>query len=427
MPQAARLPAALVRTALVRMAQRARVEAVLVSAALFGANALSYLLNMLAARALAPDVYGTLGSLLAVIVVGAVPAMGMQTVAALHVARAATGAADGVVSTEQQLLRTGLGGATVVGLLAVVATPLLVALLHLPSGWPVVWLGVALAPLTLLGVFHGVLQGRRRFAMLALLVGVEGVGKVGGALTGLFAFHSLAATLAGMAAGAVLAAGAGWWVCGRRRPQRSPVALAGEVLHASQAILGLVLLVNLDIVLARHNLSGAQAGDYAVGVIITKIAYWLPQAVAVIVLPRFVDERHRRRAVPIALAVIALLDAWVVLPTLLYGPAIIRLIGGTRYGEHVTAAWLFALLGSLLALVQLLLYSRIASADRRCASAVWAAVIIEILLVTIWLDDSVTAVASAALTSVALLVLAGLAIEYRTARRPLGLLVPGEQ
>jgi len=412
-PQAARLSAPL------RTAQRARIEAALVSVALFGANSLSYLLNMVAARALAPDVYGALGSLLAVIVVGAVPAMGMQTVAALHVAGAPAGAPDATVAAERQLVRTGLGGAAVVGVLATAATPLLGALLHLPSGWPVVWLGLALAPLTLLGVFHGVLQGHRRFAVLALLVGVEGVAKVGGALTGLLAFRSTAATLAGMAAGCALAALVGWLVCGRRRPQRSPVALAGKVLHASQAILGLVLLVNLDIVLARHNLSGAQAGDYAIGVIITKIAYWLPQAVAVIVLPRFVDEQHRRRAVPVALAVIALLDAWVVLPTLLYGPAIIRLIGGPGYGTHVTAAWLFALLGSLLALVQLLLYSRIASADRWSATAVWAAVVAEILLVTLWLDGSVTAVASAALTSVALLVLAGLLIEYRSARRPI--------
>jgi hypothetical protein len=269
-----------------------------------------------------------------------------------------------------------------------------------------------------------VLQGHQRFAALALLVGVEGVAKVGGAMAGLLAFRSTAATLAGMAAGSALAALVGWWLCGRRRPRRAGVAslaLAGEVLHASQAILGLVLLVNLDIVLARHNLSGPEAGDYAIGVIITKIAYWLPQAVAVIVLPRFVDERHRRRAVPVALAVIALIDVWVVLPTVLYGPEIIRLIGGPGYGTHVTAAWLFAVLGSLLALVQLLLYSRIASSDRRSAMAVWAAVAAEILLVTLWLDDSVTAVASAALTSVALLVLAGLAIEYRSARRPLSL------
>jgi len=107
----------------------------------------------------------------------------------------------------------------------------------------------------------------------------------------------------------------------------------------------------------------------------------------------------------------------VVLATVVSGSTIIRFIGGDGYGSHVTAAWLFALLGSLLALVQLLLYSRIASADRKSATAVWAAVVLEILLVSLWFDGSVTAVASAALASVALLVLAGLVIEYVSARR----------
>jgi O-antigen/teichoic acid export membrane protein len=414
------VPQVAVRGVTERTSRRLRMEAALVSIALLGANALSYLLNMVAARALAQDVYGALGSLLALVVVGAVPAMGMQTVAALHVARAIPGRST--VDVERQLIRTGLGGAAVVGTLAILAAPLLMVLLHLPSGWSVVWLGLALAPLTLLGVFHGVLQGHRRFAMLALLVGVEGTTKVGGALAGLLAFGGITATLAGMAAGSALAAAVGWWLCGRRRPRRAAAGsprLAGEVLHASQAILGLVLLVNLDIVLARHNLTGAEAGDYAVGAVITKIAYWLPQAVAVIVLPRFVDERHRRRTVPLALVVIVLLDVWVVLLTVRYGPQIIRLIGCPGYGSHVTAAWLFAVLGSLLALVQLLLYSRIASADRRSATAVWAAVVAETVLVTFWLDGSVTEVACAALVSVALLVLAGLAIEYCSARRPL--------
>ena len=60
------------------------------------------------------------------------------------------------------------------------------------------------------------------------------------------------------------------------------------MLHASQAMLALVLLVNLDLVLARHQLA-AQAGGYAVGAVVTKIAYWLPQAVGVLVLPRMAD------------------------------------------------------------------------------------------------------------------------------------------
>ena len=396
--------------------QRLRLQAGLVSMALFGANALSYLLNVIAARALAPDLYGALGSLLALVVVGAVPAMGMQTVAALHVAGLRASGGD-VAAGERRLLRTGLGAAAVVGLVALVAAPALVALLHLPSAWPVVWLALALVPLTVLGGFHGTLQGRQRFDRLALLVAVEGLTKVGGGLAGLILLRSTSATLARMAAGSAVAAAVGWWVCGRRRPSRAAGGLAGRVLHAIQAILGLVLLMNLDIVLARHNLSGAQAGDYAIGAIITKIAYWLPQAVAIIVLPRFVDEEHRGRMVWLALVVIAALDVWVVLVTALWGTEVVRLIGGAEYGAHLPSVWLFAVLGSLLALVQLLLYSRIASTDRRSTAAVWAAVAVEVALVTWWFDGSVSAVATAALVSAGLLVLAGVTIEYRGVRR----------
>jgi hypothetical protein len=400
----------------VEVASRVRVEAALVSIALFGSNALAYLLNVVAARALAPDVYGALGSLMALIVVGAVPAMGLQTVAALHVAGRPR---DELVAQERRLLRAGLGASVVVGLVTVAAVPPLVVLLHLPSGWPGLWLALILAPLTLTGVFNGILQGQRRFGRLALLVCVEAGCRVGGGLVALVAFRGTAATLAGMAAGSLLAAMIGWWLCGARRPRREPARLTREALHATQAILGLVLLVNLDIVLARHDLTGAQAGDYAIGVVITKIAYWLPQAVGVIMLPRLVDEHSRRRAVPAALAVIALLDVWVVLATALAGGRIVRLIGGPAYGSHVHAVWLFAVLGSLLALVQMLLFSRIASADRRSTTAVWVAVAAEILLVTLWLGDSVAEVASAALISVTLLVVAGMVIEYRSRRRPL--------
>lgn len=407
--------------------QRMRLEAVLVAVALCASNALSYLLNVMAARALAPDVYGALGSLLALIVVGSVPASGLQTVAALHVAaRAGNGDSNAVRDRAGRLLRAGLGAAAMVGLLTAAAAPAVVALLHLPGASPVLWLAVVLAPLALAGVFNGILQGQRRFGRLALLVCVETGCRVGAGLAALLLWRTTDATLAGMAAGSLLAAGFGWWLCGGPRPRRAPAGvapdgvapagLAREVAHATLAMLGLVLLVNLDIVLARHNLSGAQAGDYAIGVVITKIAYWLPQAVAVIVLPRLVDEHSRRRAVPAALGVIALIDAWVVLGTVLGGPRVITLIGGPGYGGHVHAVWLFAVLGSLLALVQLLLFSRIASDDRRSTAAVWAAVVVELLLVTLWLDDSVASVASAALASAVALVAAGLVIEYRSRR-----------
>ncbi len=68
-------------------AANARVSALLVSAGVAGTQLASYLLNVIAARLLVPAAFGELGSLLAVLVIGSVPAMGMQTVTALRVAR----------------------------------------------------------------------------------------------------------------------------------------------------------------------------------------------------------------------------------------------------------------------------------------------------------------------------------------------------
>ncbi|MGH3648606.1 MAG: hypothetical protein ACRDTM_15710, partial [Micromonosporaceae bacterium] len=176
------------------------------------------------------------------------------------------------------------------------------------------------------------------------------------------------------------------------------------------------LLINLDVVLARHHLPAAAAGDYAVGAILTKIALWLPQAVGVVVLPRLADPADRRRTMPWALGLIALLDSAVVLVAVVFGPLLFTFIGGARYGFHGGQAWMFACLGSMLALAYLLLYSRIATADRWSSAAVWVAVVAEIGLATFWLHGSVVQVAAAALVSVGSLVAVGLAIEYRARR-----------
>lgn len=399
-----------------RAARRARVEAILVSVALAGNNALSYLLNIIAARLLAPDLFGELSSLLALLVVGVVPAMGLQTVVALRVARWRTNRLDPARSAP--LFGLGLLTSATVAAVALLAAPLLVALLHLDGPAPALCLAVALAPLTLLGLFHGTLQGTRRFGALACLIFLEGAGKVGGSLLGLLVWGDSTAALAGAAAGSLLTAGVGWLLCGRPRPGRTGRRNAGEVLHATQAMLALVLLVNMDLVLARHHLPAAESGQYALGAIVTKIAYWLPQAVGVLVLPRLVDSADRRRALPLALAVCAALDAVVLAATALFGDELLTLIGGARYDGATMALWPFALTGSLLALVQILLFARLADNDRRVTVLMWAAVLVEITLVTVWLHGSALEVVGAAALTVGLLAAAGAVVELRAWRRP---------
>ncbi len=185
--------------------------------------------------------------------------------------------------------------------------------------------------ITMIGLSYGVLQGTQRFAALAGMLAFEAVGRIGGTVIGLVVFRSATGALAGTAIGAASSPTAGWVVCGRPRPARHHKGHVGEVLHAVQAMLALVLLVNLDLVLARHHLPAHEAGEYAVGAIVTKIAYWLPQAVAILVLPRLASEEGRRTMVPRALAICAALDAVVVLGAATMGPTIVAVIGGDEY------------------------------------------------------------------------------------------------
>jgi O-antigen/teichoic acid export membrane protein len=299
------------------------------------------------------------------------------------------------------------------------ATPLLMALLHLDSPTPSILVALALTSITFTGLCYGILQGQHRFTALAALILTDAVGRVGGALVGLVVTRTATGALAGTAIGAAAVAIVGWLVTGRPRPRKHGISHVRDVLHAVSAMLALVLLVNLDLVLARHYLPAHDAGEYAVGAIVAKIAYWLPQAVAILVLPRLASEQGRRRMVPIALAVCAALDLVVVAGSALLGPTVVSVIGGADYADSPIPVWPFALVGSMLSLVQILLFSRIASNDRRSTLLIWGAVAVEIVLVTTWLNGALTQVVTAAVVATGTLVCAGALVELRSRREPI--------
>ncbi|SDI50545.1 Membrane protein involved in the export of O-antigen and teichoic acid [Actinokineospora alba] len=391
---------------------RGRFDAVLVAGALGVNNVASYLLTLVAARLLVPAAFGELGSLLAVLVIGAVPALGLQTVVALRVA------GDTSPGPPGPLTALGFGTSVSIMVVALLSTPLFVWLLHLDGPGAMLFLALALGPITLNGLWYGTLQGAQRFGTMSRLVVTEGAGRIGGTLVGLMITRTPTGALAGAAAGAVVVAFVGWLICGKPRPTRLDIAHVRDVLHAAQALLALVLLVNLDLVLARHTLPEDVAGAYAVGAVLTKIAYWLPYAIAIVVLPKLASDEGRRRVIPLALGLCAVLNVIVVGGSALFGELGVRLIGGAKYASSVVPLWEFALVGSLLSLVQILLFSRIASADRRSTVLTWVAVLVEIGLVLVWLNGSLTNVVTAAVIATGALAVAGAVVELRSRRVP---------
>jgi O-antigen/teichoic acid export membrane protein len=399
-----------------RPAARVHRQALIVSVASLAGNVSNYVFTVVAARLLVPASFGELSALMAVLVVGIVPAMSVQTGVALYVAtvertsarRSGIGSAVG--------LGVGLGAA--VGVTALACAPVLVALLHLRGAGPALVLPVALTAFPVYGALCGVLQGRQRFGSLALVMGLDTVLRIGGAIVGLVIGRSATAALVGLATGIMLATAAAFVLCGRPWPARPAPALLRGVAHAAYATVGLVVLLNLDVILARNVLSAHASGVYAVGAVLAKAAYWLPQAVALVVLPRLADSAGRGAALRAGVLAVLAIDTPVVLFAALVGPRLLPVIGGAGYRGEVVPLWLFALTGSLLAVAQLLLFSRVASGDVRSILAVWLAIGAEVCLVVGRFHGSVTAVVGSAATVAGLLVLAGAVVEIRSVRVP---------
>ncbi|HEV3013858.1 MAG TPA: hypothetical protein VG499_11315 [Actinomycetota bacterium] len=167
---------------------------------------------------------------------------------------------------------------------------------------------------------------------------------------------------------------------------------------ATTGLLGLFLLANVDVLLARHYLDRAAAGRYALGAVVAKIAFWAPQFVVTVIFPRLVGAADPRRLVGGSALLIAgfggLLAGVLALADRV--GLVVPVLGGGYAGLGPLLP-LFAALGTALALVQLLLFEGIATRDRRMGRAVAVALVAEVALVAGPLHASVGQIAGTAL------------------------------
>jgi O-antigen/teichoic acid export membrane protein len=378
------------------------------------ANLLGYAFNLTASRGLGPADYGAVAALLGLLMVGLVPALALQTVVARHTALYAArravedgGAGPGptagprpAADLSRTLLTTAATGSALVAAGAALLAPAVTAFLHLHSPWPFLWMALSLAPLTMTAAAAGVLQGGERFGRLAAVMVLPPTARFAGGLAALTG----GAGVTGVMAGITLASfGALAVTLLLLRPElRTPraaerVRTTREVVRASQALLGLLVLANLDLVLARHHLSAHDAGLYAAGSLVAKAAFWLPQFVPMIVFARLTDAERGPAVLRRAVAAVVAMGAATVLVVAVAGTPMIRLLLGADYAEVGPLAWAFALLGTALALVQLLLYSDIAASAGRLGVAVWVAVLAEVVLITVAAHGSAGQIVAGAL------------------------------
>lgn len=338
----------------------------LVTVGAMTANVAGYLLQLLASRWLGVGGYSPFASLMAVQLLCAVPALALQNVVAREVVRGASvGAARGLAWR----------CAGLVAVVAMLLVPVVSAVLKVGVGASAAALGAA-PVLVLLSGEQGVLQGHRRFRELAMVLGGAGILRVTPAIIVLAAGGGTAAALWAAAAGIAAASVAARFVSGVGAPapdsaaQQSPSDTAWgvvPVLRAAQLQAALMALSSADLIVSRIVLETDDAGRYALGAVATKIAFWLPQAVGVVLYPRMAQPQHSAQAIRSALAVLSGIGILAVCGAAVAAP-LAPLFAGQDYAPIQGLLWLFALDGALLAVLQGALLSAIA-ADRTAPAA----------------------------------------------------------
>lgn len=389
-------------------------HAVLVAVALGIAQVASYAVSVIAARALGPDGFGILAALLGILLIGSVLAMGLQAVAARRLVHLDSSARPGAA---RSMLRDGFIGGLAVAAATIAVSPLLVWLLRLDGWASILVAAITFIPLTWAGAQYGIAQGRESYRRLAAVYAVVGLGRGVGGVIGALACGTVLGTMAGLAVGTALGAIAGRIIVAplAHAPRERLDHFAREAAHATHALLALFVLTNIDVLLARALLDAEDAGLYGVGVVIAKVAFWLPQFVGVVAFPRFADSR-RGQATTIALIAVGAIGLMVVVVTAAVPSLVVGFVGGSQYAALAPAAWLFAAIGATFALAQALLLTRLAVDDRRAVIAVWSATLLLVGLATLVLPHTVAGLATSALVSGLTLVVVGVLVAAREIR-----------
>jgi O-antigen/teichoic acid export membrane protein len=343
------------------------------------ANVASYALLLAAAHLMTEADYGKLSSLLGLLLIATIPMLALQTVTARR-----TASGDGLLGIVRgtSLLAAG----STVALTAL--SPAVALFLHLPSPLGVLLVAATVPATAVLGTAMGVAQGRRHFRRLAMLVLVSTGARSLGGLVALLIHHTTISTLVGVVAGTgaaalVVALRAGGGLAAHRvaARDRSRHGVLGETLNAAHAHGSFLLLTSLDVLLARHVLPATAAGVYAVGSVITRAALWLPQSIVLLMFASLAEEQRHHATARRASLVVAGTGAAMVAGTAALGPLVVTVVGGHKYAELNGVAWLFALLGGLLALVQLAVLAGLAQRRIGRALLLWLTIAADVVTV----------------------------------------------
>jgi len=361
---------------------------IVVGAGLAVPQVLAYAASVIAARLLVPAEFGAFGAMQGITQIGTPIGLAIQAIAARRLVKNSA-------NKHHDLLKFGLEVSIAVMLATLLISFPLSSIFNIDYLVLVLTIG-AIAPFVFISTQLGIAQGKEFYLKLAGIYIVFGIGRSVSAIVGLFVYPELISVGIGFFGGTLLSAIVAHFILGNSKKfwktDRAEKSVK-ELWKATQALFALYVLVNIDVLLARVVLTPEESGVYTVGMLVAKIAFFMPQAITVVLFPKM--GKNDSSALRLAVIGTALIGAGYVGVCYFGSEFVVNAIGGSGYSELYSEVWLFAIEGALFAILQVLLYGRIAREDTKVSILLWIGSIIA--TVSVWaiaIDTIITVVSS---------------------------------
>jgi O-antigen/teichoic acid export membrane protein len=240
-----------------------------------------------------PAQYGEVASLVAAYAIGTTVTLILILILARYAAKLrAEGNEGGIRYLIGRSLRLLAAPIALLLVLTILLSGITQDFLHLDSRLPVIWLGVAVGAVWLVAIPRGLLQGTQAFGALSANLALEMVVRTV-LLVPLISLFGVTGSVVAVSAGAAIAFGVGMGSLRRlftTPPQKVRMrTMAAFSITAAIGTLGIMLLYNQDVILAKHYLDPHAAGTYGALNKIGTILYFLSLSVSQVMFPRVVE------------------------------------------------------------------------------------------------------------------------------------------
>lgn len=313
----------------------------------FIANVLNYVFNLLMGRLLPPTIYGELVSLITLLLIVGVPALTVTTVLAQYTA---SHWAKGEHASIARLAEAAMEFSFVVGAIGLglmfALTPLIASYLKISIA-PIIIFDLLLPLSFLSATSSGLLQGLQQFLPISLMNVISASVKFFLSLTLVWAGFSLGGVMAALVIAALLAYGYGILQIRKKITNGKPDGTRvpwKEIFAGKERYIGLTfattlllaVFVNIDLIMAKHYLAPAIAGQYAALSVLGKIITYGTGAFLTVLFPmvsasRSAGDGHASKYLGLSLAVVGGAALALVALFSFFPQAITGLLFGNQY------------------------------------------------------------------------------------------------